>query len=162
MKTVEYNKSVGLVVCTCNVPCRKRQCYGWHCRSRGIWAQKPKDSNTSGIYQLKCNTCNNAYIGQSSRPITIRHKEHLRYVRNNNPTSAYALHILDNRHEFGLAEETLKLLKPCTKGMRMNCWEVLFMHIHCKYNILNWEEQVTDTNPLFDLARIPRDLQCHP
>jgi len=27
---------------------------------------KPTNTNPSGIYQLKCNTCNNAYIGQSS------------------------------------------------------------------------------------------------
>ena len=125
-------------------------------------AQNLKIPTPSGIYQLKCNTCNNAYVGQSGRPITIRHKEHLSYIRNNNPTSAYALHILDNRHEFGPEEEILKLLKPCTKGTRMNCWEALFMHIHYKYNILISEQQVTDTNPLFDLARIPRDLQCHP
>ena len=69
------------------------------------------------------------------------------------------MHILDNRHEFGSANETLKLIKPCTKGMRMNCWEALFMHIHHKHNIFISEQQVTDTNPLFALARIPRDLQ---
>ena len=34
-------------------------------------SHKPKDSNLSGIYQLKCNTCNNAYVGQSGRSITI-------------------------------------------------------------------------------------------
>ena len=36
-----------------------------------------RDPNPSGIYQLKCNTCNNAYVGQSCRLITIRHKEHI-------------------------------------------------------------------------------------
>jgi len=68
------------------------------------------------------------------------------------------MHILDTRHEFGPAEETLKQLKPCTKGTRMNCWEALFMHMHYKYNILISEQQVTNTNPLFELAHIPRDL----
>jgi hypothetical protein len=85
-------------------------------------SNKNKDPNPTGIYQLKCNTCSRAYVGQSGRPITIRHREHLRYIRNNNPTSAYATHILDNRHEFGPAEEKLKLLKPCSKGSRMDCW----------------------------------------
>jgi hypothetical protein len=125
-------------------------------------SQKSNNTNTSGIYQLKCNTCKHSYIGQSGRPITTRYKEHLRYIKNNNPTSAYATHILNNRHEFGPTEETLKLLKPCTKGTRMNCWESLFMHIHYKNNILISEQQVTDTNPLFDLAYIPRDLQHTP
>jgi len=71
------------------------------------------------------------------------------------------MHILDNRHEFGPADETLKLLKPCSKGTRMNCWEALLMDMHYKHNILISKQQVTDTKPLFDLARIPRDLQRH-
>ena len=125
-------------------------------------SQKPNNINPSGIYQLKYNTCNKTYIGQSGRSITIRHKEHHCYIRNNNPTSAYAMHILDNRHEFGSAEETLKLLKPCRRGTKTNCWEALFMHIHHKRNIFISEQQVTDTNPLFDLAHIPRDLPSIP
>jgi hypothetical protein len=94
--------------------------------------QKPENNNPSGIYQLKCNSCSKAYVGQSSRAVTVRHKEHLRYIRNNNPMSAYALHILHNRHEFGPAEDTLKLLTPCNKGTKMNCWEALHMNMHHK------------------------------
>lgn len=120
-------------------------------------SQKCNNFNPNGIYQLKCNTCNKVYIVQSGIPITVRHKEHLRCI-NNNPTSAYAMLILDNRHELGLAEETLKLLKPYTKGTRMNCWEALFMDMHYKHNILISKQQVTDTNPLFELTHIPRDL----
>jgi hypothetical protein len=37
-------------------------------------SQKPDNTNPSGIYKIKCNTCNKAYIGQSGRPITVRHK----------------------------------------------------------------------------------------
>jgi hypothetical protein len=59
-------------------------------------AYKNRNPNPSGIYQLKCNTCNNAYVGQSGRSITVRHKDHISYIRNNNPKSAYATHILDN------------------------------------------------------------------
>jgi len=40
----------------------------------------------------------------------------MRYIRTNNPTSAYALNILNNRHEYGTTAETLELLKPCNKG----------------------------------------------
>ena len=72
------------------------------------------------------------YIGQAGKSITVKHKEH-HYI-NNNPTSAYAMHILDNRHEYGSVEET-KLLKSCRKGTKMNCWEALFMHIHKKQHI---------------------------
>ena len=119
---------------------------------------KVNNPNLSVIYQIKCNTCNRAVIGQSGRPITTRDREHLRYIRNNNPTSAYAIHILDNRNEFCPAEETLQLLKPCTKDNRMNCWESLFIHIYHKHNILIGEKQAIDTNPLFKLASVPVTL----
>ena len=82
-------------------------------------------TNPSWIYKLKSKTCNYSYVGQSGRSIATRHKEHTRYIRINNPISAYALHVLINRHEYGTAEETLELLKPCNKGTRMNCWEAL-------------------------------------
>ena len=121
---------------------------------------KTKEPNPTGIYQLKCNTCNRAHVRQSGRPITTRHREHLRYIRNNNPTSAYGSYILDNRHEFGPAGETLELLEPCSKGSRMICWESLFIHLHHRHNILNAEQQAIDTNLLFDLASISRD-QVH-
>jgi len=41
--------------------------------------EKPINTNPNGVYKLKCNTCNNAYIGQSGWSITIRHKEHTHY-----------------------------------------------------------------------------------
>lgn len=69
-----------------------------------------KAQNPSGIYKLVCNTCKMVYVGQSGRAI-----------RTNNPQSAYASHILQNKHEFGPKEEILQLLKTCTKGSRMNC-----------------------------------------
>jgi hypothetical protein len=120
-------------------------------------SQKPNNTNPSGIHRLKYNTCKNAYVGQSDWQTITRYKEHLRYIRYNNPISAYAMHILNNRHDFGPTEETLKLLKPCTKGTRMNCWEVLFIHLHHRHHIPISEQEVTDTNPPFDLAYIPRD-----
>jgi hypothetical protein len=125
-------------------------------------SSKLNNTNSSGIYQLKCDMCNNAYIGQSGSPITIRHREYLRYIRSDNPTSAYTIHILSNRHELVTAEEMLRLLKPCNKGTRMNCWETLFMQIYHKHNTFIAEQQVTGTNPLFELAHTSRDLQRVP
>jgi len=42
---------------------------------------------------------------------TIRCREHTRYIKNNDLQSAYALHILQNRHEYGLLKDTTTLLK---------------------------------------------------
>jgi len=74
------------------------------------------NKNRSGIYKLKPNTCNKAYVGQSGRSIDVRHKEHIRYIRTNNPQSAYAMHILQNRQEYGTIENTVQLLKICRKS----------------------------------------------
>jgi len=76
--------------------------YLWHVAKTGKYS--------SGIYKLKCNTCNSSYVGQSSRSIATRHKTR-NTLRTNNPISAYALHILNNRHEYGTAEETLELIE---------------------------------------------------
>jgi hypothetical protein len=62
-------------------------------------------NNPSGIYKLKRNTCNRAYIGQRGRSIAVRHKERLRYIRTNNLTSTYDLHILKNKHDYGLLKK---------------------------------------------------------
>jgi len=70
------------------------------------------------------------------------------------------MHILHNRHQFGPADEKLKLLNPCNKGIKMNCWDASYMNMLCKQGLLISEKQVTDTNPLFDLATVPRDLQA--
>ena len=47
------------------------------------------------------------------------------------------MHILHNRHQFGPADEILKLLKPCNKGIKMNCWEALYMNILYKQGLLS-------------------------
>ena len=70
-------------------------------------ADKQINNDPIGVYKLKCNTCNKVYVGQSGRAITKRYREHIRYIRSNNPISAYATHILQNIHEFGPEK------KPC-------------------------------------------------
>jgi hypothetical protein len=62
-----------------------------------------------------CPTYTPLQVGQSGRAINVRHKEHTRYIRTKNPKSAYAAHILDNRHEYGTEEDTLQLLQACQK-----------------------------------------------
>jgi hypothetical protein len=74
-----------------------------------------QDHDKSGIYKLICTTCNRAYIGQTSRNLTLRYCEHIRYIKNNDSQSAYALHILQNIHEYGSLTETMSLLKPIQK-----------------------------------------------
>jgi hypothetical protein len=77
--------------------------------------RKPHNKiNSSGIYKLQSKTYNKSYVGQSVRSIEIRHRERTRYVKTNNPVSAHALHIIDNRHEYGNPEQTMQLFKTCS------------------------------------------------
>jgi len=78
---------------------------------------KPKTDNKvleqdkSGIYELTCNKCHMSYTGQTSRSLKQRYQEHIRYMKHNEPQSHYPLHILNNKHEYGLIEDTMTILK---------------------------------------------------
>ena len=122
--------------------------------TNSIQKQLSKDpsnlQNPSSIYKLKCNTCNKMYVGQSGRGIDTRYKEHIRYIRTNNPQSAYATHILQNRHEYGPKNDTLQLLKACSNRTQMNCWETMYMQKLHQGDILIAEQQVHEPNPLYN------------
>jgi len=53
--------------------------------------------------------------------------------------------------EYRTTTETLKLLKPCHKGKRMNCWETFYMQTFHRHNILI-SEQLNDINPFYELV----------
>ena len=65
----------------------------------------------SGIYRLTCNPCQMAYVGKTSASLRQRYQEHIRYIKFNNPQSAYAQYILNNRHKYGLIDKHMFLLK---------------------------------------------------
>jgi hypothetical protein len=66
--------------------------------------------------------------------------------------SAYVEHILQNRHEYGTATDTLQLLQECQKGTQMNIWEALYIQTCHQQNILIDEHLVYEANPLFQLV----------
>ena len=76
-----------------------------------------------------------------------------------NPASAYAVHILNNRHEYGTTENTLQLIKPCRKSSKINHWENMYIQIYRQYNKLIEEQQVNEPNPLFEYAQPPHTLR---
>jgi len=82
------------------------------------------------------------YVGQSGRTIGVRFKEHIIYIRSNNSTSAYATHILENRHEYGTKENTLQLLKACQKATHMDCWEAVYMQVFRQKKVLIDEHEL--------------------
>ena len=59
-----------------------------------------------GVCKLTCNTCHRSYLGQTMQNIKLKFREHTRYIKHNEPQSAYALHILNCRHEYDSTSDT--------------------------------------------------------
>jgi hypothetical protein len=97
-----------------------------------------QDHNKSGIYKLMCKTCNRAYVGQTSRNLTQWFCEHIQYIKNNDPQSTYAQHILQNVHEYGTLTDTMSLLKPIHNTTMLIPYEQLFIQtLHHNDNLIS-------------------------
>jgi len=113
--------------------------------------------NQWGIDQLTCNTCNLLYVDQTSRSLRICYKEHTCHIRSNNPQSAYALHILQNRHKYGPMDNTMTLLK------HINNQSLLLPHEQYHIQALHHnrklipEQSPGNTNPLFQAVINPQN-----
>ena len=79
-----------------------------------------------------------------------------RYIKTNDPKSAYAQHILNNRHEYVPIQNSMELLKICKKGWRMNATENLYIQIHHPLGLL-----INEENPLFRIISPPTSLNTH-
>jgi hypothetical protein len=108
--------------------------------------------NKWGIYHL---TCNQSYVGQSSHSLKIRYQEHIRYIRNNNPQSAYAQHILHNQHDYGTTNNLMTLLKPLNNPNMLTPYEQFYIQALHPEGKLIPEQCPGDPNPLFELAIHP-------
>jgi hypothetical protein len=108
--------------------------------------------NKSRIYKLICKTCKQAYIGQTSRNLKPWYQEPIRYIKNNDPQSAFAQHILNNQHEYGTIDETMKLLKPINYTSMVIPFEQLFIQAHYQYRQLITEQNPGEHNPLIQLG----------
>jgi hypothetical protein len=115
----------------------------------------PNPHDTSGIYSLTCNTCQLTYVGQICRTLRIRYQGHTRYIRNNDPQSAYALHIRQNRHEYGPIDTTMTLLKPLNNTSLLTPYEQYYIHSLHKNGKLIPEQSRGDPSPLILLAIDP-------
>jgi len=109
-----------------------------------------------GIYQLTCNTWNRSYVGQTSRSLNIRFQEHVRCIRNNNPQSAYAQHILRNQHEYGQMNSIMTLLKPLSNPSVLFPYEQSYIQTLYPEGKLIPEQSPGEINPLFQTVIKPQ------
>jgi hypothetical protein len=126
-----------------------------------IKKKHPNIYTNSGVYSIKYPTCNRFYIGQTRQDISTRFKEHLRYICTNNPKSAFALHILDNNHQYNSMEESLQLVTPCNKGNRLHLLENLYIQQFHNMGLLMAEQNTFEYNPLFSQLQTHAPLNTH-
>ena len=105
----------------------------------------------SGIYKLTCNTCKLTYIGQTIHSLQQKYKKHIRYIKHNDPQSAYALHILNKRHEYGKITDTMTLLKHITNLTMLLPYKELFIKSYHYHKHLILEQHINDVNPMYQL-----------
>jgi hypothetical protein len=77
----------------------------------------------------------------------------MRYIRTNNPQSAYVEHILKNIHEYGNLNNTMKLIKPINNPSKLIPYEQLIIQQFYHKGTLIPEQNCYDHNPLFKLAK---------
>jgi len=107
------------------------------------------------MFSLTCNTCKLAYVGLTSRNLKIRYQEHTRYIKNNDPQSAYALQILHHRHEYGPKDKKMTLLKSLRNTSLLTPYEQYYIRSLHKEGKLIPEQCRGDPNPLLLLAIDP-------
>jgi hypothetical protein len=59
-----------------------------------------------------------------------RYQEHITYIKQNDPQSAYALHVLNNNHENGPNNTTMSFLKQITKNSLSIPYEQFYIQSH--------------------------------
>jgi hypothetical protein len=101
----------------------------------------------SGIYKLTCQTCHQVYIGQTRRKLSTRYSEHMRNIRLNKDESAYATHILNNRHQYGPISTIMEIIETAKKGKIINIKEEFQIYYHNKHNKkIDEQKQIKETN----------------
>jgi hypothetical protein len=96
------------------------------------------------------------YVGKTGHSLNIRFQEHIRYIRNNNPQSAYGQHILQNQHDYGQMNSIMTLLKSLNNPNLLIPYEQYFIQTLYREDKLIPEQYPGETNPLFQTAINPQ------
>ena len=108
-----------------------------------------------GIYKLTCNTCKLSHVIQTSRNLKQRYQEHIRYIKQNDPLSTYALHILNINHECGLINTTMTLLKQITKTSLLIPYEQFHIQSHYYHKELILGQNTGENHLMYQLIFDP-------
>lgn len=96
------------------------------------------------VYKITCDTCNDTYIGETSRSVGERFNEHLRAYRNKKRSSVFAQHV-EEVHEGVMQPLRLDVLARCPGDtMKRQVAEAVF--IHHEKPPLNAKEEFGNSN----------------
>jgi hypothetical protein len=91
------------------------------------------------------------YIEETSREIATWYKKHCRYIKTNNPKSAYALQSLNNKLEYGTPDTTVCLIKQCDRDNKILIWENFFFMQYYHFRQKLVAEQIPHEYKCFSL-----------
>ena len=78
---------------------KKAQPWQWQV-CEGIKDKIPAEKKKGVVYEVKCKDCQESYVGETLRSMTVRLKEHERHTKNSRiDLSAVAEHARMNNHE---------------------------------------------------------------
>ena len=97
----------------------------------GSILRKPKDKfskdlSSGVIYKINCKDCDKVYIGQTSRALRSRTREHKRAIFTGDKNSLLAQQFIKNSHEFDL--DDVKIIDCCSqwsKRLFLEAWHLI-------------------------------------
>ena len=81
----------------------------------------------------------------------LSNQEHTRYIRHNKPQLTYALHILNNKHEYGPISNTMALLKHNNKTSLLLPYKQLYIQSYHQHMQLISEQYIGEHDPIYHL-----------
>ena len=103
-------------------------------------------------------------MGQTSCNLKSKYQEHIQYIKNNDPRSSYALHILNCRHEYGNINDSMTLLKRINKPVLLLPYEQMYIQSFYHNNELIPEQHLNKHNPMFEFLQrkhLTSQPTCH-
>jgi hypothetical protein len=97
-----------------------------------------------------------SYVGQTVGHLKRRYKEHIRYIKQIDSQSAYALHNFNNHHhKYGPIITTMTLLKHITKTSLLIRYEQFYIETHYYHKEQILQHNTGDNNPMYHLSSNP-------
>jgi hypothetical protein len=105
-----------------------------------------------GVYELKCLTCDQVYVGQTGRNFRTRYEEPINNIRLNNDKSRYAPQILRQNHKYGPIDKTVDILRVASKSKYLDVLgRLLYIYKTAKCKQILNERYVGKSNVLLGL-----------